>query len=534
MNINEAREEDFCVVTPESIDATWLSSRFPSKDETKIATWISVLHNNEFETFSDLLLLDAAGWDNLPLPLAVKAGVKNFVTKWSTKDIEKAEELPPPVLEALIDQVDIVVMDISGSMKSKSHIDRDKTREDLSKILFHSMMDKLISLELSHAVGLLAFGTNLTPFAITRDYERFHDELGRLDAREGSTKLYDSIIAAAEMIESFVASHHSQIDHNNLSKRVFVLTDGDDNASNQPPYVVANYLQEHGVQLDAIPLAGANVVLHALTAASRGLCFDVESEEQGMALFESEATLHVRSREVVAESTKELRIVDRDSFEELKRISAKNCKTPVREVRVAVPRTVFSPVLSAAAASQVISGGEKAAASISKKGQGVTKRILSELNKIMHDASVKAELDVFCSVDINADDISVWKVWFKDLPDPYVGGTWLLTVDFPDSYPFSPPRVRFVTPIYHCNINSSGGICLDILKHNWSPALTVCSVLKSIYLMLNEPNADDPLDAFKAQVFKDNKTEYLRQARLHTSTHAGESIESMMTKYNSV
>jgi ubiquitin-protein ligase len=50
--------------------------------------------------------------------------------------------------------------------------------------------------------------------------------------------------------------------------------------------------------------------------------------------------------------------------------------------------------------------------------------------------------------------------------------------------------------------------------------------------MLQDPNADDPLDAFKAQVYKDNKAEYLRQARLHTATHAGESIEAMLAKYN--
>ena len=62
----------------------------------------------------------------------------------------------------------------------------------------------------------------------------------------------------------------------------------------------------------------------------------------------------------------------------------------------------------------------------------------------------------------------------------YEGGTFLLDVNFPLTYPFSPPKIRFRTPIYHCNIDKSGNICLDILKQAWSPALTIGKVLLSV------------------------------------------------------
>lgn len=88
---------------------------------------------------------------------------------------------------------------------------------------------------------------------------------------------------------------------------------------------------------------------------------------------------------------------------------------------------------------------------------------------------------------------------------PFEGGIFKLEMFLPESYPMEPPKVRFITKIYHPNIDKIGRICLDILKDKWTPALQISSLLISVQALLSCPNVDDPLDPTIAKEWKDNE-----------------------------
>ncbi|KZS89107.1 ubiquitin-conjugating enzyme [Sistotremastrum niveocremeum HHB9708] len=88
---------------------------------------------------------------------------------------------------------------------------------------------------------------------------------------------------------------------------------------------------------------------------------------------------------------------------------------------------------------------------------------------------------------------------------PFEGGIFKLELFLPEEYPMSPPKVRFLTKIYHPNIDKLGRICLDILKEKWSPALQIRTVLLSVQALLSSPNPDDPLATDVAKHYKEDE-----------------------------
>ncbi|KAM8761354.1 ubiquitin-conjugating enzyme E2 D4 isoform 1-T1 [Acanthopagrus schlegelii] len=188
------------------------------------------------------------------------------------------------------------------------------------------------------------------------------------------------------------------------------------------------------------------------------------------------------------------------------------------------------------------------------------KRIQKELSDLQRDPPAQ------CSAGPVGDDLFHWQATIMGPSDsPYQSGVFFLTIHFPTDYPFKPPKVSqgllctspndiyssthfsfiyftvvkligltgkfphffpfssqvaFTTKIYHPNINSNGSICLDILRSQWSPALTVSKVLLSICSLLCDPNPDDPLVPEIAHTYKADRERYNKLARDWTQKYA--------------
>ncbi|ODM88434.1 Ubiquitin-conjugating enzyme E2 T [Orchesella cincta] len=107
---------------------------------------------------------------------------------------------------------------------------------------------------------------------------------------------------------------------------------------------------------------------------------------------------------------------------------------------------------------------------------------------------------------------------------PYESGVFSLEVVLSDRYPFTPPTVRFVTPVYHPNIDPNGRVCLSALKPKptgtWAVNLNIATVLGAIRILLSEPNLSDPLMTEIAKEYSEKFESYVSAARAQTLQHA--------------
>lgn len=142
-------------------------------------------------------------------------------------------------------------------------------------------------------------------------------------------------------------------------------------------------------------------------------------------------------------------------------------------------------------------------------------RITKELQRLNIDPAPGISVDI---INDDARYLNILLIGPKD--SPYEEGIFKLELFLPEEYPLIPPKIRFLTKIYHPNIDKLGRICLDILKDKWTPALQIRTILLSIQSLLADPNLDDPLSPEIAKKWQSNSEEAIKEARRQTELYA--------------
>ncbi len=228
-------------------------------------------------------------------------------------------------------------------------------------------------------------------------------------------------------------------------------------------------------------------MMRALSNAAKGCCYEVKSYEQGLALFEREAVLSLRHRAP--------RAVPHNV----------NLNAKLESLVDALPYTVMPAIVEPVFLAPTRRGQRIQGNQVALPAESV-KRLMEEFRGL-----VEQPLPNF---EVMSEDLSFWCILFCGEPDtPYAGRYFVLYADFAlCSYPQSCPELRFHTPVYHCNVNSDGRVCLDALTtHSWKPSLTMREVLQQLCRLMREPNAYSAINSVSGTLFRENRQLYLQK-----------------------
>lgn len=402
----------------------------------------------------------------------------------------------------------------------------ERTRMEAVKAMFYAFRDRVDNISKgSHQIGLLQFDDKVeTLLDVTPQLELFEAIVDDME-RRGMTAIYSAVTQAASMLEK-IFQKDPQID-----LRVLVLTDGQSNTG-VPPATALEAVNSIGAVVDAI-IVGDNpdANLRKIVSATGGECYQIGSLGEGFELLESEGVVSLKARRGGTEKPpfEKREMVDFTSIVE----KTMTRGTAVQRAPILAPDFAKKKVVNVATLDQgslsVPSGGS--AASI--------KRVMMELNQV---ASGNEKIWMHSGEGIHVfpspDTLNFWRVLIEGpVGSPFEGGVFALNAIMPDEYPFKPPQITFETPIYHCNVSDSGKICLEILQDRWNPSLSVPKCLEAIRMMMKEPDPNDALRQWIAELtlaYKKSNgadTRYVEKAAECTQNDASMSIADWKAKW---
>jgi len=108
----------------------------------------------------------------------------------------------------------------------------------------------------------------------------------------------------------------------------------------------------------------------------------------------------------------------------------------------------------------------------------------------------------------NKDDLTKFDLTIKPDEGYYVGGKFAFSFEISPNYPHEAPKVHCKTKCYHPNIDLEGNVCLNILREDWKPVLSINSIVYGLQFLFLDPNPEDPLNKEAAEVLRDSPRQF--------------------------
>jgi ubiquitin-protein ligase/Mg-chelatase subunit ChlD len=419
----------------------------------------------------------------------------------------------------------VVCIDRSGSMGTPfnevtlevvAKARNQRTRMEAVKAMFYAFRDRVeVVGRGTHEMGLVQFDNEIERLLeLTPRLDRFEAIVDDVEKR-GQTAIYSAIVEAASMLQGCFAPE-SQTD-----LRIVVLTDGRSNTGVSPSQALTA-AQTIGAVVDAIIVGDTpDSNLRKIVNATGGECYQINNLGDGFELLEAESVVSLLARRDGADKPK-FTPPARCDFDTLAE------KSVTQTAQVKSSSGVSEDLKKQAVVSVDKLKDDAGASGSGQRSAPSLKRILAELKKAS-SGDVSEGVHLFPAPD----NLSFWRVLMEGPEDtPFAGGVFLLNVVIPEAYPLKPPKITFETPVYHCNVSDSGGLCLDILQDSWTPALTIPKCLEAVRMMIKNPNTNDALRQWIAELTiahqatggKDGR--YYEKAKEQTVAHASKTIEA--------
>lgn len=113
----------------------------------------------------------------------------------------------------------------------------------------------------------------------------------------------------------------------------------------------------------------------------------------------------------------------------------------------------------------------------------------------------------------DANDPMRYKIIIKPDEGCYRNGRFAFDLRIPNTYPHEPPKLKCETSVYHPNIDKNGNVCLNILREDWKPVLTINAIIYGLLHLFYEPNPEDPLNTEAAEVLKNDRRQFEMNVR---------------------